>query len=80
MIGWSRLDRAPLEAVIEASPELPVLLAHGVLDEVIPVGNSRVMSEITENAWFAPFAGGGHAFMAQEPQRLSGLIDTFLGR
>jgi hypothetical protein len=29
-------------------------------------------------AWLAQFSGGGHAFMAQYPRSLAGLINEFL--
>jgi pimeloyl-ACP methyl ester carboxylesterase len=59
-------------------PEVPTLAAAGELDRVIPPGNAYLMIE--QGGWLATFAGGGHAFMAQEPQRLAALILAFCGR
>ena len=58
----------------------PVLAATGSLDEVIPPANAALLSERLPDAWLARFQGGGHAFMAQEPQRLGALIAAFTGR
>ena len=57
---------------------VPVLAAAGELDEVIPAANSALLAT-GEADWLARFAGGGHAFMAQEPHRLASLIGAFLG-
>lgn len=59
-------------------PEVPTLAAAGELDRVIPPGNAYLMIE--QGGWLATFAGGGHAFMAQEPLRLAALILAFCGR
>ena len=59
---------------------LPILVATGSEDEVIPPANSLALASSSRNSWLARFRGGGHAFMAQEPQRLASLIGAFLGR
>lgn len=58
----------------------PVLAACGSEDVVIPPANTRAIGERWPGARVELFAGGGHAFMAQEPARLSGLIESFLPR
>ena len=58
----------------------PVLAAAGALDEVIPPDNAAIFAERLPDAWLARFRGGGHAFMAQEPERLAALIAAFNGR
>lgn len=72
MAGWAKRTD-PLEPL-----GVPVLAAAGELDEVIPVANSALLAT-GEGDWLARFAGGGHAFMAQEPLRLAALIGAFLG-
>jgi 3-oxoadipate enol-lactonase len=56
----------------------PVLIAHGDEDVVIPVANAAALAARWPGATVERFAGGGHAFMAQEPARLAGLIRDFL--
>ena len=81
MAGWYGPSVPPIDQVSElAQKGLPVLIAHGLDDQVIPARNSRVLSGALEDAWLARFPGGGHAFMAQEPDRLSGLMSLFLAR
>lgn len=58
----------------------PVLATTGALDEVIPPVNATRLSERFTGSWLARFPGGGHAFMAQEPERLGALIAAFTGR
>ena len=57
-----------------------MLCAAGREDVVIPAANSELLAAAIPGAWRATFPGGGHAFMAQEPARLAGLIRAFLGR
>lgn len=56
----------------------PVLIAHGSEDIVIPPRNSDGLAARWPNNRLERFAGGGHAFMAQEPKRLADLITSFL--
>lgn len=57
----------------------PVVIAHGTEDVVIPPANADALALHWPGAKIRMFAGGGHAFMAQEPQRLAELIVTELG-
>jgi pimeloyl-ACP methyl ester carboxylesterase len=56
------------------------LVAAGTEDMVIPSVNGERLRARLADAWVAPFAGGGHAFMAQAPVRLAKLIGAFLTR
>lgn len=56
----------------------PVLIAHGEEDVVIPPANAAALAARWPGARVERFAGCGHAFMAQEPARLAGLIGDFL--
>lgn len=60
------------------TPALPVLVACGSEDIVIPPENGDLLAARWPNSRIERFAGGGHAFMAQEPERLADLITSFL--
>ena len=76
MVAWHSEPGADRLAAIRA----PVLIAWGAEDVVIPPENSALLAQALPGAWVCPFAGGGHAFMAQEPDRLAAVINAFLGR
>jgi pimeloyl-ACP methyl ester carboxylesterase len=44
---------------------VPVLVATGTADIVIPPSNALKLVNAIPGAWLAQFNGGGHAFMAQ---------------
>jgi pimeloyl-ACP methyl ester carboxylesterase len=56
---------------------MPVLIAAGNADIVIPPSNSLRLVNAIPGAWLAQFSGGGHAFMAQYPAPLADLINNF---
>lgn len=56
----------------------PVLVAAGEEDVVIPAANARVLAAALPGSRVELFPGGGHAFMAQEPVALAGLIGEHL--
>jgi len=70
MDAWHR-EPQPREEVLDLPP---VLVAHGELDEVIPVANARALEARWPGADLHLFPGCGHGLMAQEPQRLAELI------
>ena len=57
---------------------VPVFVATGTEDIVIPASNALTLVNAIPGAWLAQFHGGGHAFMAQYPQPLSDVINKFL--
>jgi pimeloyl-ACP methyl ester carboxylesterase len=57
---------------------VPVLIAAGMEDLVIPASNALKLANAIPGAWLAQFPHGGHAFMAQYPRALADLINTFL--
>jgi len=57
---------------------VPVLVATGTADIVIPPSNALKLVNAISGAWLAQFSGGGHAFMAQYPRPLADLINSFL--
>lgn len=70
----------PLGGAPIAADSPPVLVAHGSEDVVIPAANAERLAARWPGARIELFAGGGHAFMAQEPQRLAELLVSFAGR
>jgi pimeloyl-ACP methyl ester carboxylesterase len=56
----------------------PALVLHGSEDVVVPPANAGALAARWPGARVEPIAGGGHAFMAQEPQRLADLMISFL--
>ena len=57
---------------------VPVLLATGTEDLVIPASNALKLANAIPGAWLAQFSHRGHAFMAQYPRALADLINSFL--
>jgi pimeloyl-ACP methyl ester carboxylesterase len=57
---------------------VPVLVATGTEDIVIPASNALKLVNAIPGAWLAQFPQGGHAFIAQYPRALADLINTFL--
>jgi len=57
-----------------------VLIAAGTDDQVIPPANAGLLADALPGSRLVLFGGGGHAFMAQEPERLAGLISEWLER
>jgi pimeloyl-ACP methyl ester carboxylesterase len=55
----------------------PVLIAHGAEDLVIPPANAAALAARWPGASVELLPGCGHAFMAQEPVRLAGLVRSF---
>jgi pimeloyl-ACP methyl ester carboxylesterase len=58
----------------------PVLIVAGTDDQVIPPANAELLADALPGSRLVRFDGGGHAFMAQEPERLAGLISEWLER
>lgn len=73
MVAWHAQEPSGNSS---ASP--PVLLACGNEDVVIPPQNLHALEARWPGARAEMFDGGGHAFMAQEPERLVSLIEEFL--
>ena len=57
---------------------VPVLIATGTEDIVIPASNALKLVNTIPGAWLAQFPHGGHAFIAQYPRALADLINSFL--
>ncbi len=65
----------PQPAPREDAP--PVLAICGELDVVAPPGNADALAALWPQTRVERIAGGGHAFMAQEPERVAALIAEF---
>ena len=74
MDAWHRTGIGNLVREIN----VPVLIATGTADIVIPPSNALKLLNAIPGAWLAQFNGGGHAFMYQYPRPLADLINTFL--
>jgi pimeloyl-ACP methyl ester carboxylesterase len=70
MDAWHRDGLAPATA----AARFPTLIAHGEEDVVIPPANAQALAAHWPDAQVELFPSCGHALMAQEPQRLVGLI------
>jgi pimeloyl-ACP methyl ester carboxylesterase len=57
---------------------VPVLIATGTEDIVIPPSNALKLVNAIPGAWLAQFPRSGHAFLAQYPQAIAELINSFL--
>jgi pimeloyl-ACP methyl ester carboxylesterase len=71
MEAWHREEPPPLPA---GSP--PALVLHGTEDGVIPPANAERLAARWRGARVELFEAGGHAVMAQEPQRIAAAIRT----
>jgi pimeloyl-ACP methyl ester carboxylesterase len=56
----------------------PTLVLTGTEDIVIPPSNAISLATASPAARLAQFPGGGHAFMAQEPEAAANVINEFL--
>jgi pimeloyl-ACP methyl ester carboxylesterase len=56
----------------------PVLAICGSEDVVLPPANGEALASFWPGARVELIAGGGHAFMAQEPERVVRLIESFV--
>lgn len=57
----------------------PLLAICGELDTIAPPGNADALAALWPRTSLERIVGGGHAFMAQEPERVAALIAGFLG-
>lgn len=71
---WGGVEPPPPEN----RPPLPVLAACGTEDVVIQSENTNRLAAHWPNCRVEYFEDCGHAFMAQEPERLADLITSFL--
>jgi pimeloyl-ACP methyl ester carboxylesterase len=74
MEAWERGDGGQDPARIDC----PTLIATGDDDIVIPPANALALTLAIPGAWLGRFPGCGHGFMADQPQALARLIETFL--
>ncbi len=74
MDAWHREGAASQSREIH----IPVLIATGAEDIVIPPSNGLKLVNSIPGAWLAQFPRAGHAFMAQYPRALAELINCFL--
>jgi pimeloyl-ACP methyl ester carboxylesterase len=75
LVAWH--DEAPQ---LPGSDSPPVLAICGSEDVVVPPQNSELLATFWPGARSERVAGGGHAFIAQQPERVAEMIVKFLGR
>ena len=56
----------------------PALVATGTEDVVCPPANAAALAAGIGGSWLARFPRAGHAFMADHPEALAGLVGSFL--
>jgi pimeloyl-ACP methyl ester carboxylesterase len=71
--GWERRDASGMARI-----SCPALVATGEEDIVFPAANATALANAIPGAWLARFPRSGHGFMADHPETLAGLINTFL--
>ncbi|SHH02313.1 alpha/beta fold hydrolase [Halobaculum gomorrense] len=79
----AREAQAAAVRAFDASDELdaldvPVLVAHGTDDRVLPVGNGELLAEAIPDAESAFVEGGSHLFFIEESERVNDLLVGFL--
>jgi len=74
MDGWHRNSVANRLRQIR----VPVLIATGTEDVLIPPSNALKLVNAIPGSWLAQFSCSGHAFTAQYPQAVADLINSFL--
>ncbi len=60
--------------------ERPVLLVHGEIDRVVPVGNVRALAERYPKWRFEEIPSTGHLLPIEAPKRLASLLNTGFSR
>jgi poly(3-hydroxyalkanoate) depolymerase len=58
--------------------EQPTLILAGDDDRAIPLANAKLLARLIPNARLHVVEGGGHAFLLDEPESVTGLIEAFL--
>jgi 3-oxoadipate enol-lactonase len=56
--------------------ELPTLVLHGTLDEMLPVQNGRMIAGLIPGSSLEIFEGVGHLFFWERPERSAELVRT----
>jgi 3-oxoadipate enol-lactonase len=59
--------------------ELPTLVIHGTVDELLPVANGRQIAELIPGARLEVLDGIGHMFFVECPERTAELLRTLKG-
>jgi pimeloyl-ACP methyl ester carboxylesterase len=69
-----RLDSTPFIARLN----IPVVLVHGIADELIPVERAREIKAVIKPAYLAELSGVGHMPMMEDPQETAEALKKFL--
>jgi pimeloyl-ACP methyl ester carboxylesterase len=57
---------------------VPTLVVHGTADNVVDVGNARLLAEAIPGARLEIFDGVGHLLPWERPERFVSLVEEFL--
>jgi pimeloyl-ACP methyl ester carboxylesterase len=57
---------------------IPVIVADGARDLVVPPANTLLLASRIPGSWRALFPDAGHAFLIQDSARFTALVDAFL--
>lgn len=58
--------------------ELPVLVLHGELDELVPMAGSKAIALGVAHGQFVELKGQGHSCHVENPEKFVGLVSEFL--
>ncbi|RMF44926.1 MAG: alpha/beta fold hydrolase, partial [Deltaproteobacteria bacterium] len=75
--GLELLARTDLRALLPAV-DVPVLVAHGTEDAIIPAAAGQYLADTLSGARLEVFAGVGHAPFLSRPERFRQLLEDFL--
>ncbi|GAB4166569.1 MAG: alpha/beta fold hydrolase [Geothermobacteraceae bacterium] len=75
--GLELLARTDLRALLPAV-DVPVLVAHGAEDAIIPAAAGQYLADTLSGARLEVFSGVGHAPFLSRPERFRQLLEAFL--
>ena len=76
--GWPDWIK-PIFRPIWPEMRVPTLVVHGTADNVVDVGNARLLADAIEGARLQLFEGVGHLLPWERPQEFTALVEGFLG-
>lgn len=79
--GWQAQAAAALTHAVDGrlgEIRAPTLIAHGTADNVVDVRNAQLLADAIPDARVELFAGGGHLFFWEQPDRFVATVREFL--
>jgi pimeloyl-ACP methyl ester carboxylesterase len=71
--AWDAYDRLP-------ALQVPVLVLHGAEDQLIDVGNARILASRIPGAELQVIEGAGHVYHSEQPERSDDIVLDFVRR